>query len=407
MIGDIGELSRYIRRDVEKSDLIDSVLKDFSQSRILHCNLSADLSLNMEADDECHEISQKRELEFKKKSNYVLSAPKLEIMPYKYCPKCGRRYLKGENVCKDCLVLLKAISDRADVIEIRSNPQFTFEGKNDYESFDELLSGQNLIKINEFDFTADDYFDILHGIKSQAFENFDVLVKENGIDFDDLDILEKIVLFAKSFVTVEYKSYGAQLGYFESSTIYIDDRQTDSLQITTMLHELSHFLMQEMMIRVICKVLDCSKNSFSEALAAYILSYDYSTQLIDEYAAHDVEGRFTLFGFQDYSSFLQIERNMVAEDAREEIEIAKTVGNTFAASIKEILESLIDRQLREEIKEQFLEDVLDRPNYIGLKMENCQILDDDGFIRVIGIILSNGCEDAVSNIDELISLQKK
>ena len=139
-------------------------------------------------------------------------------------------------------------------------------------------------------------------------------------------------------------------------------------------------------------------------MLTFILSYAHFTQLIDEYAAHNVEGRFTIFGFQDYSSFTQIEQSMDGEMTAEEIEITKSIGNTFALSIKEILESLIDRQMREEIKEQFLKDVMERPNYRALEMENCQILNDEGFIKAIWLILNDGCEVAASNIDKLLSI---
>ena len=131
------------------------------------------------------------------------------------------------------------------------------------------------------------------------------------------------------------------------------------------------------------------------------MSYTPFTQLIDEYSAHNVEGRFTIFGFQDYSSYLQIEKSLNGEMSLDEIEITKSIGNTFAVNIKEILESFIDRDLREDIKDQFLSDVLDRPNYAALRMENCQILNDEGFVKAIKLILNDGFEVASANIDRM------
>ena len=238
----------------------------------------------------------------------------------------------------------------------------------------------------------------------RIFRNFDGLVKENEIEFDELKILEKIILFVKSFVRVYYKSFGGQLGYFEKDTIFIDDRQTDSLQITTLIHELSHFLIQEIIIHVLCRILDATRNGFMEALAAFILSYIPFTRLIDEYSAHNVEGRFTIFGFQDYSSYLQIEQSLEGEMSKEEIEITKSIGNNFAVSIKDILEALIDKQLRKEIKDQFMVDVLDKPDYMALEMENCQILNDEGFIKAIWLMVNDGCQVAASNVENLESI---
>ena len=414
MTGNINELSRYSQEDSEKSNLIKKVFREFypvkeikySKSQSFDVNKSMEYS-ELIYEDINFDITEKySKMDSKEVLPGDLKSPQ-ERIRCKYCPECGRRYPKGENVCMECLVHLKYVTNEIDVYDIQSNPQFTFKGRNDYESFEELLDAGNLLRVNEFDFTIDDYFAVLHEIKSQAFMNFDSLVKENEIDFDELNIVEKIILFSKSFVKVDYKSSGSQLGYFESGAIFIDDRQTKSLQITTLIHELSHFLIQEILIHIICKLLDCSRNSFVQSLAAFILSYTHFTQLIDEYAAHNVEGRFTLFGFQDYSSFAQIEQRMDGEMTAEEIEITKSIGNTFALSIKDILESLIDRQLREDIKEQFLKDVVDRPNYRALEMENCQILNDEGFIKAIWLILNEGCEIASMNIDELISIREK
>lgn len=415
MTGNINELSRYSQVDIEKSNLIKKVLYEYGfdfaekyerllSSEIKLCAPSLDLSDSEYEFDELNESSIDNSSEDSSKVFYS-RGKKRDLL--KYCPKCGRKYPLEENVCFDCLVHLKNISDRIDVCDIESDPKFDFTGKNSYESFEDILSKDNLFRINDFQFTIDDYSDILHEIKSQAFKNFDNLVNENKIDFDELDILEKIILFAKSFVKIDYKSHGGQLGYFESGTIFIDDRQTISLQITTMIHELSHFLIQEILIHIFCRLLDATRNSFIEALITFILSYSHFTQLIDEYAAHNVEGRFTIFGFQDYSSFTQIERRMDGEMTGEEIEITKSIGNTFAISIKGILESLIDRQLREDIKNQFLKDVLDRPNYAALEMENCQILNDEGFIKAIWLMLNEGCEVASLNIDKLMSIKSQ
>ena len=382
-MSNIRDLSKYSQIDAEKMELIEGVLEKYSfEDCLLRSSHKFQLS-GLEIDD--IEVNRLSDLG--------------EIAPLtKYCPKCGEKYPESENVCFDCLVHLKNISDKIDVADIKSNPQFEFNAGNCYDSLDDFLSSDNLLKICDFDFSYDDFIEILRGIKMQGLKNFDKLVKENEIDFNSLDILDKIILFAKSFVHVEYKSYGGELGYFEDGIIYIDDRQTKSLQITTVIHELSHFLINEILVHVLCKILDADKNGIADEIVGFILSYSYFTQLIDEYCAHNVEGRFTMFGFQDYSSYFQIEQSLNGEMSEEDIEVTKMIGNTFAISIKDILESLIDRQMRDDIKEQFLADVLDRPNYAALKMENCQRLNEEGFIKAIWLILSDGCQMASTKL---------
>ena len=363
------DLSKYSQVDVEKSRLIDQALLKCSQEKLMLNSID----MNYKMEDVVYEDA---------------CLKKAPIEPFtKYCPECGREYPKKENVCFDCLVHLKDITDKVNVRDVEINPQFTFKGNNDIE---DVLSEENIFKITEFRFSMADLDKIIRSIKLQAFKNFDNAIKDNDIDYDILEILDKIILFTKSFVNVEFKSYGGLLGYFESNTIYVDDRQTKSLQITTLLHELSHFLIKEILIGVVCTVLDTSKNQNIDDFVEFILSAMPFAQLIDEYSAHNVEGRFTLFGYQDYSSFRQIESTLEGTMDSSEIEVTKTIGNTFALKIKDIIESLVDGGLREEIKTQFMSDVLDRPNYAALKMENCNVLNDEGFIKAIWLILTEG-----------------
>ena len=68
---------------------------------------------------------------------------------------------------------------------------------------------------------------------------------------------------------------------------------------------------------------------------------------------------------------------------------------------------MIDSQLREDIKDQFLDDVVDRPNYMALRMENCQILNEIGLVKSLWLILNDGFEAASLNIEKLSSYENK
>lgn len=368
----LSNLAQYLEVDTAKRSLVDSVLNpplayyDFCEN--------ADVCYS-------HKLS------------------KVQIT--KYCPQCHRKYAREENFCYDCAVKLKDISDIVNVRDIKAVPQFDFTGKNTFNSFEEVFTHENLSKLNDFIFKTRDYNRIIKQIKRTAFENYDELVKSNELVLEWLDVYEQVLLYSKSFAEVGYKSHGAELGFFSFNRIEIDDRQTSSLQITTLIHELSHFLLGEILTRVLCTILECSKNSYIESIVTFILSYAPFTRLIDEYCAHTVEGRFTVYGYQDYSSFLLIERSLDGEMSKEEIEITKSIGNTFANSIKDILESYLDSDLREAIKDLFLSQNFDKPNYEMLKLENCEKLTDEGFLKAIWLILSDGFEVASLNIKKL------
>ena len=367
----LDEISEFVEVDTEKQVLLDEV----SSPDVFRSRRNFILRRN-----ELHTIQR-----FEMMEDAVCD---YEIVPSKACPKCGRVFSEDENFCPDCLVSLKYVSDEIDIKTLNTTPDLTFEGKNDYSS---ILNPDCFNLIDEFDFNIDDFREVLFKIKSQAFRNMDKLIKDHSMDLDDMEILDKIMLFTKSFISVEYKSSGETLGYFEMNKIYIDERQRNSLQITTLIHELTHFLIKEIFVGIICRILDCRKNKHIESVVAYILNYSKLNELIDEYAAHSVEGRFTVFGYQDYSSFIALQKDMDSEY----VDMAKTIGNTFSIHIKDLLESFIDWDMRQEIKREFLAETIEQPNYEQLKFENCNKLSDEGFIKAIWLILSE-----IENADE-------
>lgn len=382
------DLSQYLQIDREKQRMIADVMPHLAAPDLFYSKRKY-----MASDDfaEC-EICESISLD--------------HLPPTKYCPECHKKYPEEENFCFDCLVKLKNISDIPKVRDIKTKPEFKFKGTNSYATFEEIFTPENTEKINDFKFRLKDYKGIINDIKRTAFLEFDDLVKSNGLVLDYLDILDKVLLFSKSFVEVDYKSYGQELGVFAFDRIEVDDRQLPGLQITTLMHELSHFLLKEILAHVLCKLLDCTKNSSIDAISTFILTYSPLNRLIDEYCAHSVEGRFTVYGYQDYSSFLQIQKSLEGEMPSEEIEIAKSIGNTFSISIKEILEAYLDDDLRDDIKTQFKEDVLDMPKYDMLAMENCNKLKSKGFMQAIWLILSEGFEVASVNIEKLEEYKK-
>ena len=375
----LSDLSRFLKVDTEKQALIDDILNPpvvfHSKKHVLRAP-QFDFSADLYEADAC----------------YSLAEPDT-----KFCPQCHRKYPEEENVCYDCLVTLNPLSDRIPIEDIKANPSFKVTGANRYADFKTILTEENVEIIDEFAFTSIDYDNIIRNIKVASLHSLDDMIKDNYVDMTDINILEKVLLFTKSFVNVDYKSYGRELGYYESQTITVDDRQTDCLQITTLIHELSHFILNEIITEVLCKLLDCERTGIVEVIATHILSCSNFACLIDEYSAHCCEGRFTVYGYQDYSSFLNIIRQMDGEMTGDEIEITKSIGNTFANSIKDILETFIDRELLRDIKKEFLRYHVENPNYEMLKLENCQVLTGDGFLRAIWLIVVDGFKSAVVN----------
>ena len=369
------DLSKYEKEDTEKRQLIDEILNPPLMLKSPYAHIYEDFSMDYE-----------------------------EIPSAKFCPQCHRKYGEEENFCFDCLVKLKQIR-HVNVKDIEINPEFAVKKTNEFNSFKDIFTQDNLDRMEKFKFRVMDFKQIIKAIKMTVLKRLDETIKDNDILLEELTITEKVLLFAKCFVNVGYKSYGAELGYFEFNRICIDDRQLSSLQITTIFHELSHFLLKEIIAQAICEVLDCSKTPEIESIAIFILSYDPVNRLIDEYAAHTVEGRFTLFGYQDYSSYLNIEKTI--DLPADEIEMIKTIGNSFSVYIKEILESFIDDDMLEDIKEKFRREILDRPNYEYLALENCRLLNNRGLIGAIKMVVCDGFLVSMDNIETLKQYNEK
>lgn len=377
------KLSDYLIEDTEKRQVINDLLFPKSECKLSSPFESRELILSELDMCECDVIALT-----------------------KYCPQCHRKYREGENFCLHCAVKLKRISDIVHVKDIKTHPQFIFKGSNSFRDFDEIFTPENIETVNAYRLKVKDYKGIVNDIKKAAFLEFDGLVKSNDLVLDYIDITDKVLLFSKSFVEVDYKSFGQELGTFSFDRIEIDDRQTSSLQITTLIHELSHFLLKEMLSVVLCMILDCEKNSLIDAISTFILTYSPINRLIDEYSAHSAEGRFTVYGYQDYSSFIQIQKSLEGEIPAEEINIAMAIGNTFSIYIKGILEAYIDDDLRREIKDLFLMQNREAPNYEMLALENCNSLKNRGFMQAIGLILSEGFEVASLNVEKLKEYEK-
>ncbi|WP_407411718.1 zinc ribbon domain-containing protein [Methanobrevibacter sp.] len=376
----LNNLSKYTEIDREKLELIRSAMPEtVLREKVFYSKGYIDNEIDYSPD-------------------LCLEAPPIDYKLTKVCPKCGKKYPESEIFCFDCAVSLKDI-EKVNVRQIDIPHEFNFEGENSYTDFKEILTAENLLELTKFEFEMQDFNEIIRNIKLTAIKNLDSAIKDNEIDLDTLSILEKVILFTKSFVNVEYKSYGQELGFYRFNSIFVDDRQLDALQITTMLHELTHYLIKEILTHILCRLLDASKTKEIESIVTFILSYSSENCLIDEYAAHTVEGRFTLIGYQDYSSFLNIQKTI--ERSKDEIDMLKTIGNSLANTVKEIVESFIDSDLLEDIKKQFRRDILDEPDYSQLMLENCTLLNDVGFLRAIEFIIVDGFAVSMDNIEKL------
>ena len=263
-------------------------------------------------------------------------------------------------------------------IEVNPNPRYDFKGQFDnvYKTKEELFSLSNIenFKINQISNVQ--YKELLNKIIDTAREIFSQTLKNNFINFNTLSTVDKIIIITKSFVNVTYKSDGEELGEYVLNSIEIDDRLFDANKITTIIHELSHHLIAEILEQMVMLKLNCEKTEvIEEVIYEFLLADDCN--LMDEYCAHAVEGRFTPHGYQNYASYNELNSRLSIRYNSSYLNLLIQLGYTFSKDILFIIESFITEELRQDIYQQFKSDIRFKPDYEDIKMECREMLSDN------------------------------
>lgn len=345
--------------------------------------------------------------------NYCLYHPGVELVKnyelVKYCPECGAKYPKNYYNCKRCQSKSKLKNiERINIKDINPsvNDYYNLKThKNNISTLDELFTSENINKLFNFTFTKKDYDNLLENIIKTHELILNKIIEYYDINLEELSDLDKLILYAKAFVKVSYKDSGPDLGRFIFNRLIIDDRKPGiALEMTTIIHELSHFLISEILEQIIMEVLDTYKSNLIEAFVCYTLVKNNLNKLFDEFCAHSVEVKYTGYGYQDFSSYKNIlaEIKKTGEYSYDEIEIAKLIGNTFADNIKLIFESFIDSNLRENILSEF-ENIKEPKDYKDVPFEIDTSLTIEDFVKIIKFILINEIENTTQ--EELEKIQ--
>lgn len=286
----------------------------------------------------------------------------------------------NENIDMAPVVIKSHVID----IDVNPNSKYDFKGEfnNVFENKEDLFSLENLEYFRKNYISSYQYHEILNKITDTAREILSQTINNNFINFNSLSILDKIILITKSFVNVYYKSEGEELGEYKLNSIEVDDRLYDAGRITTLLHELSHHLLAEILEQMIMRILDCEKTIIIEKfIEDFLLEVDFN--LMDEYCAHAVEGRFTPHGYQNYSSYNSLCSDLSKKFNSNYLDLLVALGNTFSKDILLIIESFIDEELRQEIYQQFKVDINFKPDYVDITRECREVLRDDERLEIV------------------------
>lgn len=300
-----------------------------------------------------------------------------------YCTHCGNRLIL-EHICPFCGENNSNHATYCIKCKNQINPLVIDEFKILFSEFN-----QNLLLNAEI--TVEEYNQLLS----------DIFIRANFIDVWGDTIKNKILNFANIFTECKPKSRGYERGYIFGNGFYYDDRLDDSVQIATIIHELGHFFLYAIIENLLCYIFKVKSSSTIQSFIWYFLTLP-EFQIMNEYCAHTVEGRFIPYGYQNYGSFNVLVENIGVDE--ESLDSMITLGNSFANEIIVYLEKYIDEELRNEIKLQYRKD-LNSPTYESIFKEtnNCFQLDLKN--KVLLKMLYDVLKEVSMDIEELKELE--
>ena len=269
----------------------------------------------------------------------------------KTCDVCGTRNFKENNYCTHCgnkLILehicpvCGEINSDAATHCIKCNNQLNPISIDD---FDILFNDFNQNLLANANVDESEYLELLSNI----------FVRADYIDIWGETTKNKILNLASIFTECKPKSRGYERGFiFLGTCIFYEDRLADSVQIATIIHELAHYFLFNIIESLLCDILKVKPSSVIQSFVWYFLMFP-EFKIMSEYCAHTVEGRFIPYGYQNYGSFNSLVENCGFDE--ESLQTMIKLGNSFANEIIVYLEKYIDDDLRNEIKLQYRKDL--------------------------------------------------
>ena len=258
------------------------------------------------------------------------------IVEENICPFCGKKNSDSSKFCVDCHKQITPIA---------------------IDSFDDLFSDYNFSLLLNSQFSPLDYVNVL----TRIFKKLDY-IKITG-----KTPKEKVLQIANVFTSVIPISSGVANGEYAIQFIFYDDRLDECFQISTIIHELAHFILFDLAVNILSEIFDVKA---SPALKSFV-EYVFVTSeiiLMNEFYAHTVENRYIPIEFQRFNSYLKSVNDLGIGE--EDCQIFIQLGNSYAKDIIHFLDNYIDENLRESIKLQFKMDMAEPNDNIQFIFDN-------------------------------------
>lgn len=228
------------------------------------------------------------------------------------------------------------------------------------KEFRKLVNKENMNILYKNKFSVKDYEKILDNIYTSGVIH--LKLKESDT------VLEKIKKIASQYAQIVIDENTDLQGYYIHNKLFINDTLPDSLQITTIIHELAHQLYAEIFEQIIKQTLNIHDEYIIQSFIMFMLNNSIENRAATEYISYIIEGRFTPLECQNFIPFLQLLMQLEIDvDHSKQYFI---YGHEVSHHIQDILDKIITPDINDEIKKQFEIDDIEKYNQ-QLKFEYC------------------------------------
>lgn len=228
------------------------------------------------------------------------------------------------------------------------------------KEFRKLVNKENMNILYKNKFSVKDYEKILDNIYTSGVIHLKLKESDTA--------LEKIKKIASQYAQIVIDDNTDLQGYYIHNKLFINDTLPDSLQITTIIHELAHQLYAEIFEQIIKQTLNVHDEFIIQSFIMFMLNNSIENRAATEYISYIIEGRFTPLECQNFIPFLQLLMQLEIDvDHSKQYFI---YGHEVSHHIQDILDKIITPDIKDEIKKQFEIDDIEKYNQ-QLKFEYC------------------------------------
>ncbi|MDO5826592.1 MAG: zinc ribbon domain-containing protein, partial [Methanosphaera sp.] len=164
-------------------------------------------------------------------------------------------------------------------------------------SLDDLFNTDYHQKLNDTVLTLDSYEVIIQNI---------IEIGENKLIYrKNMTPLERVIAIAQAYSIVITKELGNSYGEYAYNVICIDRSFDSSIQIATVIHELTHHLFNEILKHILIYIWNVKKSPLMDAFVQTLASLP-PVLLASEYCASKSEEYYLPEEYVSFSSFNQI-----------------------------------------------------------------------------------------------------